>query len=140
VRYRYGEGRNHLVMVKMGAQGTPPNGTTLSAVPTHTLPGGVVVVAPVGRLDSLSSRTLESALLGLVGEGRARLVVDLRAVTYISSTGLKVLLTGLRQAQRSGGGLMLANLGPRVREVFEISGFDTVFSLLTSVEDAAARL
>jgi serine/threonine-protein kinase RsbW len=141
VSYEFKEGRNHLTMVKNGAhRQSATDQPDDSAVQARELSEGLWIVIPVGRLDSTASRTLETALNAQLDAGHARLVIDMNQVVYISSSGLRVLVSIWRRAQKLGGNIALATLSPRVREVFSISGFDTLFTIAQSVEDAAASL
>ena len=102
--------------------------------------GGVLILAPGGRVDSASSGELEAALLKSLEAGEARLVVDLGAVEYISSAGLRVLLMLVKKLQGSGGRLVLCAIPESVRLVFELAGFLPLFEIEDSREAAVARL
>lgn len=105
----------------------------------HTpLGGGVVGVTVEGRLDAATVPSLEQVLQRLLFEGQARLVVDLGGVNYISSSGLRALLTARRQARSRGGDVFLCSLHPRVREIFEMVGFVSVFGVYATRDEAAA--
>jgi len=93
-------------------------------------------ISPQGRLDLPAARALEDALQELCDAGRARIVVDLDQVTYVASAGLKAMLTGLRRARLLNGDVRLASLDERVREVFEMAGFDQVFQIFPSHAEA----
>ena len=100
--------------------------------------GRVLVVAPVGRVDSNSSPQLESRLLAHLAKGEQRIVIDMHGVEYISSAGLRVLLM-LGKRLGESGRLVLCSLGPAVRQVFELAGFVPIFNVETSREVALAR-
>ena len=102
------------------------------------LSGGVVSVTVEGRLDAATVPTLEQALQRLLFDGQAKLVVDLAGVNYISSSGLRAMLTARRQARSRGGDVYLCSLHPRVREIFEMVGFVSVFGIYASRDQAAA--
>jgi anti-anti-sigma factor len=100
---------------------------------------GAVVLAPTGRIDHASAERFEAALipqLGACTAGGPACVLDMKAVDYISSVGLRVLMIAHKQTQAQGGRLTIAALTPLVREVFEISRFDKVFEVFASVEEA----
>jgi len=97
------------------------------------------VVTIRGRLDAATAPDLEAQLKTLLARGNSHIVVDMAEVTYISSSGLKVLLGALRQARRQRGQLALCNLQPKVASILEMVGFDRVFPIGQGVE-AAARL
>jgi anti-anti-sigma factor len=101
---------------------------------------GILVVAPVGRVDSTTSSELEEVLLARVGSGERRVVVDMAGIDYISSAGLRVFLKLAKKLKELGGGLALAAMGAPVRQVFELAGFLPLFAIEPSRELALARL
>ena len=98
----------------------------------------VWTIAPHGRLDMPATRAIDDALRDLCDAGNARVVIDLSEVQYVASAGLRVLLTGLRRARLLAGDVRLAALNDRVREVFEMSGFDQVFNMYATPAEAVA--
>jgi anti-anti-sigma factor len=102
------------------------------------LAGNVVCVKLEGRLDAGTVPTFEQAMQRLLLEGQARLVVDLGDVNYISSSGLRVLLTARRQSRSRGGDVHLCCLHPRVKEILDMVGFMPVFGVYATSEEAAA--
>ena len=64
------------------------------------------------------------------------LVVDLSCLEYISSSGLKVSLAGIKKARKEQGDIRLACLQPYVKEVFDIAGFTQLFQMFDKEEDA----
>jgi anti-anti-sigma factor len=141
VQYEYRNGRNTLIMTQHNPNvGDPSHAEAESPYPARTLANGVRVITPSGRIDSATGRQFEAALNAQLEAGYNRIVVEMQTVTYISSTGLKVLLSALRRAQGQGGGIALAALTRRVREVFEMSGFDTIFTLANATDEAARAL
>jgi anti-anti-sigma factor len=102
--------------------------------------GEVLVLAPGGRVDSVSSGQLEKALLKGLEAGPARLVVDFAGVEYISSAGLRVLLMLVKKLQGGGGRLVLCAMPESVRLVFELAGFLPLFEIEDSRAAAVARL
>jgi anti-sigma B factor antagonist len=101
--------------------------------------GGVLVLGPVGRLDSLTCREFETRLLAALDQCGA-VVVDCTALTYVSSAGLRALLVAAKRNRTSGGRLALAALRDPIREVFDISGFTAIFAIHPTVDAAVAAL
>jgi len=99
-----------------------------------------LVVAPVGRLDSISSSELERHVVARLDAGERRLVVDLAGVEYISSAGLRVLLLAAKRLREPGAVLVLCGIGPSVRSVLELAGFLPLFVIEPAREQALARL
>ncbi len=101
--------------------------------------GAVRVLAVSGRLDIATSDIFRDALLALVADGAGRkLVLDLSAVNYISSAGLRVLMIASKQARAAGVAIAIAGLQPLVAEIFQISRFDTLFPCHPTLESALA--
>jgi anti-anti-sigma factor len=99
-----------------------------------------LAIAPVGRVDSTTSGTLEDALDSALRAGERRLVIDLAGVEYISSAGLRVLLVLARRLRESQGSLVLCAMAEPVRQVFELAGFLPLFVVEPSRDAAVARL
>jgi len=94
-------------------------------------------IAPEGRVDLPAARAIEDALLEMCDQLRSKFVVDFSAVPYIGSSGLKALLSGVRRARTLGGDVRLAAMSERVREVFDMAGFDQVFAIHPTAAEAA---
>ena len=85
--------------------------------------GNKLTLAPIGRVDTITSPELEAAV---VLDGIEELVFDLAQVDYISSAGLRVLLSS--QKKMTGKSMKIVNAKPAVREVFDITGFSDIFT------------
>jgi anti-anti-sigma factor len=99
--------------------------------------GEVAIVRLAGRLDSGAAHAAEEGFNGVLGAGTPRLAIDMTKLDYISSAGLRVLLVIAKKVQQAKGKVALFGLSPNVREVFTVSGFDTIFSI---VPDSAAAV
>ena len=99
--------------------------------------GEAVVLSPDGRLDSNTSEAFEQAVMDKIDSGKAKMIIDLSELEYISSAGLRVLLMAAKQVKSGNGALALCGLKDHIREVFEISGF---LPILTIVDDESAAL
>ena len=98
-------------------------GITVARKPNH------VEVAPRGEIDLAVAGELRECLLELLAGGDDRIVVDLEGVEFLDSTGLGVLVGGLKRARERGGDLQVRDPRPQVRSVFEITGLAPVFGL-----------
>lgn len=98
------------------------------------------VVTAHGRVDAAAAPNLESQLKALLAQGKTQIVVDMADVSYISSSGLKVLLAALRQSRRQQGQLVLCNLQPKVASILEMIGFDQVFPIAQDLAAATCLL
>lgn len=104
----------------------------------HESRAGMQVFRPVGRLDSASSCDLEAMLVEQLDGGCSGIVLDLSDLDYISSAGLRVILMAGKRLRLSGGRLVLARMRESVRDLFEMSGFLSLFPLADSVDAAVA--
>jgi anti-anti-sigma factor len=102
--------------------------------------GSALVIAPAGRVDSVSSGELERLVLSRIEGGGRRLVIDLAGVEYISSAGLRVLLMAAKRLKEPPSALVLCGMGPGVRTVLELAGFLPLFTVEPGREQAIARL
>jgi anti-sigma B factor antagonist len=96
------------------------------------------VVEVGGEIDVATAPRLREQLISLVSHQRYRIVVSLEAVDFIDSTGLGVLISGLKRVRTNGGDFALVCTEPRILKVFEITGLDAVFALHESVDAAVA--
>lgn len=81
-----------------------------------------------GRLDTTTATQLQEVLLPAFEEN-SDVILDFSDVEYVSSAGLRVLLMGAKAATAAKGTQILTNVSAEVREVFELTGFDTVLNL-----------
>jgi anti-sigma B factor antagonist len=96
------------------------------------------VLAVNGEVDVYSAPRLRERLVDLVSQGHRQIVVDLEGVDFLDSTGLGVLVGGLKRLRSHGGDLSLVCTQPRILKVFEITGLTTVFSISPTVDEATA--
>lgn len=97
----------------------------------------ISVVALTGRLDTTNYGELEKKLYELINNNEIKIIVDCRNLDYVSSSGLRIFLMGLKKINTANGRFVLAGLQDNIKEIFEISGFSSVFEIFNSVEDAA---
>ena len=97
-----------------------------------------VVIAVTGRVDSSTAPELENALKKLVESTKTQIVLDLKNVEYMSSAGLRAMVSTLKAVKRINGDLRLACPSPRVEEVLRLAGLTSIFSIYPSREEAAA--
>ena len=106
----------------------------------HEVLGSALVLKPSRRIDSSSAKAFEDEATALVEGGPKQVVIDASDLDYISSAGLRVILTTAKKAKAGGGGLTIACAKANVKEVLAVSGFDSIFGLHDSVEMAIAAL
>jgi anti-sigma B factor antagonist len=87
----------------------------------------VDLVEVSGRVDSSTANDLGTALNERINQGTLNVVVDLSKVEYMSSGGLRELVAALKRVKKDGGDLRLCAPSPRVREVLQLAGLDSLF-------------
>ena len=99
-----------------------------------------VIVAIEGRLDTTQSDSFEKQLLEVIESGQTKIILDCKALDYISSSGLRVFLIAQKKMMAVAGKLLLCNLQPGIKEIFEVSGFSMIFSIHPDLETAIAAI
>ena len=101
--------------------------------------GDITVLAVRGEVDVYTAPRLREKLVELVSQGKQSIAVDLEAVDFLDSTGLGVLVGGLKRLRSHGGDLSLVCTQHRILKVFEITGLTKVFTIHASVDDAVGQ-
>jgi len=97
---------------------------------------GWTVVTVKGRLDSATVERFTTQCVTLIDAGSANVVLDLSGLQYVSSAGLSSILGAAKRVQGRNGRLAVAGLTGLVKEIFSISGFETVLPTFPDVETA----
>jgi anti-sigma B factor antagonist len=93
------------------------------------------IVTICGEIDLYTAPRLHSELAGLLAEGMPpRVVIDMSGVEFCDSTGMNVLLSCLRRARERGGELEIAAPKPAVRKILQVTGLDSVFTLIEDTD------
>ncbi len=103
---------------------------------SSTIHRRVVVVTVSGRIDTSTSTEFEEALEDLIEKGQKNLVMDFGAVDFLSSSGLRVLVTIRKKLHKAGGNIVLATPSERAADSFEIAGLDKLFPSYPDRESA----
>lgn len=97
--------------------------------------GTYVCIEPVDRIDYQSALDFEKEVLPCIEQGRD-CIIDLKSVSYISSAGLRVIMVAAKKSQGKGNKLILCHMQDMVKEVFEISGFNTILNICENIGEA----
>jgi len=96
------------------------------------------VVGVGGEIDVYTAPKLREQIVKLVDDGRYHLVIDMEDVEFLDSTGLGVLVGGLKRARAHDGSLRLVCTQERILKIFRITGLTKVFPIHASLEEALA--
>jgi anti-anti-sigma factor len=102
---------------------------------TETLPGGATKVVLDGLLDIAGSQEIDLRFSVIAGANKA-VVVDLSAVTFVASIGIRTLLTGAKAVQMKGGKLVLLKPTIAVEKVLKVTGVDTLMPIFHDPDTA----
>jgi anti-sigma B factor antagonist len=91
-----------------------------------------------GRIDTLAAPELEQAINREILNGHRSILLDFTGVSYISSGGLRVLLSAARKLKTPGDKFGICCLQPEVFKVFRLAGFTSIFSIYSSEGEALA--
>lgn len=97
-----------------------------------------VVVAVRGEVDIATAPKLREKLVELASQGAQQVVIDLEGVEFLDSTGLGVLIGGMKRLRGLDGDLSLVCTQPRILKVFEITGLNRAFTIHETVDAAVA--
>lgn len=100
--------------------------------------GGRTVVVVGGEIDVYTAPVLRERLNELVSDGHHQLVVDMEGVDFLDSTGLGVLVGGLKKVRQHEGSLHLVCTQEKILKVFRITGLTKVFPIHDTVDAALA--
>lgn len=89
-----------------------------------------------GRVDTTNYNEFENSIAHLYNEKGAATYLDCSGLDYISSSGLRIFLTLQKKVKVQGGVLKIFAMQPQIKEIFDISGFSSIFSIYPDYETA----
>ncbi len=95
---------------------------------------GIVSIAIKGRLDADSAPQAEKVVRDALEGPVNRMLFNLSSLEYLSSAGLRVLLSAAKEMRRREGKIVLCSLNEFVKEIFEVSGFQSLIAITDSIE------
>jgi anti-sigma B factor antagonist len=104
----------------------------------HHAKDGIGVIDVRGEIDMYTAPRLRELLIDLVSRGSYQLVVNLDKVGFLDSTGLGVLVGGLRRVRAHDGSLDLVCTQQRILKIFRVTGLTEVFGIYETVDQAIA--
>ncbi|HVA11640.1 MAG TPA: STAS domain-containing protein [Stellaceae bacterium] len=98
------------------------------------------ILKPSGRLDSATASDFEKETLAAIDAGATLLLMDFSDLQFISSMGLRVVLTAAKRMKSVGGKFGLCAMNASIGEVFRIAGFTAIVEVFPTAEVALAKL
>lgn len=88
---------------------------------------GVWIINPVGEIDIYTSPKFKEMLNEIIEDKKSDLIIDGENLDYIDSTGLGVLISALKKLKEDEYKIILKNIKPNIKKLFDITGLDKVF-------------
>ena len=107
----------------------------LLTVKTSKMGKGVFVVAPVGSINSDTYGILEKETHKVLKKSPHKVILDMEGVDYISSMGLRVVLSTLKSLKNTNGDLVIVKLQPQIKKVFDIVNAMPSMRIFESMEE-----
>ena len=101
--------------------------------------GDTAVLGVAGEVDVFTAPQLREALVGALDDGARDVVVDLEGVDFLDSTGLGVLVAGLKRVRQHGGDLSLVCTREHILKILDVTGLIKVLTVHDSLEAAAPQ-
>lgn len=102
--------------------------------------GQAVIIALTGRMDAVSAPQFDKTVDDFIAQGKTRILIDFKSLEYISSAGLQSILALAKKLELIDGAVLLSDLNGAVKEVFEISGFSSIFPIFDNLDAAKASV
>lgn len=99
--------------------------------------GSVTVVTVVGRIDSETAPTLDTELTKFTA-GNSKLVIDLKAVDYMSSAGIRAVVKASQAAEKGGSTVKLASVPEEINSILYTVGLNQKLSTYATADEAVA--
>lgn len=104
-------------------------------ITTSTIDQGVKIAVD-GRIDTNNYNKFENAANKVLEEGAKTIYLDCSKLNYISSSGLRVFLSVQKKMMSTNGKFLLYAMQPSIKEIFDISGFSSIFSIYQTEQEA----
>lgn len=102
----------------------------------ETKKGKVSVIGVEGRLDSMSSTDFENRLSKLIDGGSVCIALDCSKLDYVSSAGLRAILSAAKRSKQAKGKLTIGNPSQQVSEILDIAGFASILPIFKTIDEA----
>jgi len=106
----------------------------------HVKDGEITIVTVNGRLDATTAPVAGKTIKKILKRDCLRMIFDFSTLDYLSSGGLKVILGAAKELKRKEGQIVLCSLSKFVREIFDVSGLNSLIPITESVESGIEQL
>ena len=106
----------------------------------HVNEGEITIVTVNGRLDATTAPVADKTIKKILKRDCSRMIFDFSTLDYLSSGGLKVILGAAKELRRKEGQIVLCSLSNWVKEIFEVSGLNSLIPIADTVESGLEQL
>lgn len=99
-----------------------------------------IVLEINGRIDTSNYGKIDEVFSKHLNKNENNIIVDFKEMDYISSSGLRILLTTFKKIKAKKGNFMLCSLQENIKEIFDISGFTNIFKIFANQEEAIKEM
>ena len=107
---------------------------------THVKEDEISIITINGRLDAATAPAADKTIKKILNGDCLRMLFDFRMPDYLSSSDLKVILGAAKELKRKEGQIVLCSLSKFVKEIFEVSGFNSLIPITESLESGIEQL
>ena len=107
---------------------------------THVKEDEISIITINGRLDATTAPVADKTIKKILKRDCLRMIFDFSALDYLSSGGLKVILRATKELRRKEGQIVLCSLSKFVKEIFDVSGLNSLIPITESVESGIEQL
>lgn len=101
--------------------------------------GDILILRFKGRLDAISSPVAEKKVFGAINDGVTKFLIDFSGVSYLSSAGMRMLLSTSKKLKTLSGKLILCSVSSGVMDVLKMSGFDHVLEITSTESEGISK-
>ncbi len=102
--------------------------------------GGRVIIRCEGRLDAMTSPQLETAMNSWVDKKKNHILIDFSRIDYLSSAGMRLLLSMTKRLRSKQGKLALCSIHDDVMEIIRMAGFEQILNIYGTEQEAIKSL
>ena len=106
----------------------------------HLQEGAITIVTVNGRIDATTAPVADKTIKKILKRDCLRMIFDFSALDYLSSGGLKVILGATKELRRKEGQIVLCSLSKFVKEIFDVSGLNSLIPITESLESGIEQL
>ena len=99
-----------------------------------------MIIQPIGAIDSSTTQNMEEQFMGLLKDHKQYIIVDFSQVTFLSSSGIGILLGTVSSLREKGGDLIFMKVPTQIREIFDVLNIADYFITVNSVEELAGTI